>query len=210
VSEGQAEISPKLVEDLVAWFRAAGAAASWLVPRPDPRLTGTLLAAGARAERSGYWSGRAIPTPIRAPNAGVEVVRVVSEHHLDAWLDVAAGCGWIEVDSDRHARRALYLALGLDAGVLTHWLALDQDQPVGFASSHLDVNVIDLCNLGVAASYRRRGIGRALTAARLADAAARGATTVVSAPGREGWRIQQALGFRRVPVIADTCFYLPI
>jgi predicted N-acetyltransferase YhbS len=87
--------------------------------------------------------------------------------------------------------------------------ALDHDQPVAFASSYLDADVIDLCNLGVAESHRRRGIGRALVAARLADAAQRGATTVVSAPSPEGWRLQQAHGFRSVPVVADTWFYLP-
>jgi hypothetical protein len=104
---------------------------------------------------------------------------------LNKWLDVAAGCGWIEVDSDRHARRGLYLALGLDEGALTHWLAFDQDQPVGFASSYLEVNVIDLCNLGVAQSYRLAGS---------AEIAIRLASTRIS-PGA---------------VIADTCFYLPI
>jgi GNAT superfamily N-acetyltransferase len=61
----------------------------------------------------------------------------------------------------------------------------------------------------VAESHRRRGIGRALVAARLADAAIRGATRVVSAPSPEGWLLQQTLGFRRVPVVADTWFYLP-
>ena len=76
--------------------------------------------------------------------------------------------------------------------------ALDHGQPVAFASSYVDADVIDLCNLGVAESHRRRGIGRALVAARLADAAQRGATTVVSTPSPEGWRLQQALGFRSV------------
>lgn len=209
VSTRQAKISQQLVEDLIAWFRAAGASASWLTSRPYPQLTQTLLAAGARPERNGHWSGRGMPTEVRQPDAGVDVVRVVSEHDLNLWLDVAAGCGWIEADRDRHARRRLYLAIGLDDGDLTHWLALDQDQPVGFASSYLDANVIDLCNLGVAESHRPRGIGRALVAARLADAAQRGASTVVSAPSPEGWRLQQALGFRSVPVVADTWFYLP-
>ena len=209
VSEAQAEISAELVDDLVAWFRADAVPASWLTTIPDPQLTRTLLAAGARAERTGYWSGCSMPTPVRPPAAGVEVVRVVSDHHLEEWLDVAAECGWIEDDSDREARYRLYLALGLDGGALTHWLALDHDQPVGFASSFLDANVIDLCNLGVAESHRRRGIGRALVAARLADAVQRGAKRVVSAPSPEGWLLQQTLGFRRVPVVADTWFHLP-
>ena len=209
VSEVQAEISADLADDLVGWFRAGAVSASWLTTRPDPQLTRTLLSAGARADRSGHWSGRSMPTPARPPDAGVEVVRVVSDHHLEEWLDVAAECGWIEDDSDRQARRRLYLALGLDGAALTHWLALDRDQPVGFASSFLDAKVIDRCDLGVAESHRRRGIGRALVAARLADAAPRGATTVVSAPSPEGWWLQQTLGFRSVPVVADTWFYLP-
>jgi ribosomal protein S18 acetylase RimI-like enzyme len=209
VSQVQAEISAGLVDDLVAWFRADAVSASWLTTIPDPQLTGTLLAAGARADRTGYWSGRSMPTPARPPDAGVEVVRVVSHDNLEKWLDVAAVCGWIEDDSDRQARHRLYLALGLDGGALTHWLALDNEQPVGFASSFLDSKVIDLCNLGVAEAHRRRGIGRALVTARLADAALRGATTVVSAPSPEGWQLQQTLGFRRVPVVPDTWFYLP-
>ena len=125
VSQARAEISAELVDDLVAWFRADAVSASWLTTIPDPQLTRTLLAAGARAERTGYWSGCSMPTPARPRAAGVEVVRVVSDHHLET---------------------------------LTHWLALDHDQPVGFASSFLDANVIDLCNLGVAESHRRRGI----------------------------------------------------
>jgi GNAT superfamily N-acetyltransferase len=209
VSEVQAEISPRVVEDLIAWFRTGAVSASWLTARPDPQLSRTLLAAGARAERSGYWSGCSMPTAVRPTDAGVEVLRVVSDQHLEKWLDAAAECGWIDDDSDRQARHRLYLALGLDGGALTHWLALDRDQPVGFASSFLDANVIDLCNLGVAQSHRRRGIGRALVTARLADAAQRGATTVVSAPSPEGWRLQQTLGFRSVAVVADTWFYLP-
>jgi len=209
VSTSRAEIPAELVEDLVGWFRAGAVSASWLTTRPDPQLTRTLLAAGARADRTGYWSGCSMPAPARQPDAGVEVVRVASHDHLEKWLDVAADCGWIEDDSDRHARRRLYLALGLDDRALTHWLALERGQPVGFASSFLDANVIDLCNLGVAESHRRRGIGRVLVTARLADAAPRGATTVVSAPSPEGWGLQQTLGFRRVPVVADTWFYLP-
>jgi len=158
VSQARAEVSAELVDDLVAWFRADAVSASWLTTIPDPQLTRTLLAAGARAERTGYWSDCSMPTPVRPPAAGVEVVRIVSDHHLEKWLDVAAECGWVEDDSDREARHRLYLALGLDGGALTHWLALDHDQPVGFASSFLDANVIDLCNLGVAESHAAAGL----------------------------------------------------
>jgi hypothetical protein len=63
VSVAQAEISADLVEDLVGWFRAGAVSASWLTTRPDPQLRRTLLAAGARADRSGHWS--AVPCPLR-------------------------------------------------------------------------------------------------------------------------------------------------
>lgn len=205
VSTPGAEVSADLVEDLLAWF--AGAPASWLTSREDPELTDLLLAAGARAERSGCWSGRRIE-PVPAYQGGVEVHRVGGTRDLDRWLEVAAECGWIETTSCRGARRRLYLALGLDSSRLSHWLAVDDGEAVGFASGFLDGDVVDLCNLGVLATHRRRGIGLALVAARLADAASRGASLAVSAPSPDGWRLQQALGFRSVPVIPDTCFYL--
>lgn len=204
VSTPDAKVSAALVEDLLGWFD--GAPASWLTSREDPELTSLLLAAGARAERSGCWSARRVE-PLAA-SVDVETRRVRTAHDLDEWLDVAAECGWIETASDRGARRRLYRAVGLDRSQLSHWLAVKDGQTLGFASSFLDGDVIDLCNLGVLASHRRRGIGQALAAARLADAAARGATLAVSAPSPDGWRLQQTLGFRSVPVVPDTCFYL--
>lgn len=111
--------------------------------------------------------------------------------------------------ADRAARQNLYQALRSNLPALTHWVARREDEPVGFASSFLDSDIVDLCNLGVVEPHRRRGVGRALVAARVADAALRGANTVVSAPSTDGWQLQQAIGFRSVPVIADTCFYLP-
>jgi len=94
VSTSRAEIPAELVEDLVGWFRAGAVSASWLTTRPDPQLTRTLLAAGARADRTGYWSGCSMPTPARQPDAGVEVVRVASHDHLEkcwTWPPIAGG-----------------------------------------------------------------------------------------------------------------------
>jgi ribosomal protein S18 acetylase RimI-like enzyme len=144
-----------------------------------------------------WWRGDSITRTIRVPFGYAYSVNLMS---LKNRPDGTQAQAWVH--RIRAASSRLPGGLSSDTG-RPPGLALDQDQPVGFASSYLDVNVIDLCNLGVAESYRRRGIGRDLIAARLADAASCGATTVASAPSREGWRIQQALGFRRVPVIAD-------
>jgi ribosomal protein S18 acetylase RimI-like enzyme len=180
------------------------------VARPDSRLTEVLVAAGARPERLGRWSGGPLADVVPVRQAEVTVVPVTEPAQLDSWLDLAGACGWIQDPRDRQVRRSLYDALGLQgARPLRHWLAVLDREPVGFASSYLDDRTVDLCNLGVLDRWRRRGVGRALVLARLADAAGRGATTVVSAPSPDGWQLQRTLGLRNVPVIADTCFYLP-
>ena len=206
MSQVDAEITSDVVEDLIDWFGASPA--SWLTHRPAAGLTATLLETGARPERSGRWSGLLTPTTVRDEHAAVEVVHVRSEDDIDRWLEVATACGWIRDDQDRRARRALYTAADWD-GALTHWLVLDGDEAVGFASSYSHGHVLDLCNLGVLASRRREGIGRALVAARLAAGHSPKITLVVSAPSPDGWRLQHALGFASVPVVPNRCFYLP-
>ena len=90
VSEAQAEISADLVEDLVGWFRAGAVSASWLTGRPDPKLTRTLLAAGARADRSGHWSGRSMPTRHGYLMAGAQ--RLAESAVVDRDQCQGAGC----------------------------------------------------------------------------------------------------------------------
>lgn len=243
VSQVGAVISPDTAAEVIRWFDRTPA--SWLVARPERRLTEVLIAAGARPERHGRWSGGPLPDTISVTSDAlpmtsgaspdltarqvtvqqvtvpqvtwqqvtvpqVTVQQVTEGDQLDTWLDLATACEWIDGPGDRQARRAMYGAVGLGgSGPLRHWLALVDDEPVGFATSYLVGETADLCNLGVLGRWRRRGVGRALVMARLADAVRSGATTVVSAPSPDGWQLQRTLGFRNVPVIADTCFYLP-
>ncbi len=196
VSAAGADLPAPLVAELVRWFGAIPA--SWFTAHADPGLTQTLVAVGARPERTGSWSAGAIDHVIdetaRQTRPGLEVVRVTVESELEVWLGLATQCGWIETSADVDARRRLHLAVGLEHPHLSHWLGLDQGRPVGFASSHLDGSTGDLCNLGVLAEHRRRGVGRSLVQARLAHAATRGATTAVSAPSTDGWRLQSPWG----------------
>lgn len=230
VSQVGAVISPATAAEVIRWFDRTPA--SWLVARPERRLTEVLIAAGARPERHGRWSGGPLPDTIsmtsgpipmtsgvipafsraspKVTRRQVTVQRITAGDQLDTWLDLATACEWIDGSGDRNARRAVYAAVGVGgSGPLRHWLGLVDDEPVAFATSHLVGETADLCNLGVLRQWRRRGVGRALVTARLTDAARSGATTVVSAPSPDGWELQRTLGFRNVPVIADTCFYLP-
>lgn len=205
VSDTRTHIEVDVIRDLVAWFGSVPA--SWLMHRPDVELATSLLKIGARPERTGVWSGREMPM-LQDLAAPCEVVPVRSPFEFDSWLDVAAECGWVHGQADRRARQALQTAMA-SCEALDHWLALDDGEAVGFATSYIDGQVLDLCNLGVVERARRRGIGRALVTARLRAAALRGVAVVVSAPSEDGWRLQQALGFQTASVVADTWFYLP-
>lgn len=204
-----------VLHDVLRWISDAGVPASLLVPDPGARLTSVLLDHGAEPERTGWWSTGPVtpatpPEPLHRDEAPALVHAVTTTTGLDTWLDVADRCGWIDDDADRRARADLYRAVGLDHPRLRHWVAVTADDgPVGMASSFLDRDVVDLCNLGVVESAQRRGIGTALARLRLDHGATAGATHAVSALSPDGWELYRGLGFRTVPVVADTWFYLP-
>ncbi len=93
------------------------------------------------------------------------------------------------------------------------WIALvaadGQDRAVGFATAHLRAvapvfaagRAGDIGNMAVAAAYRRRGIGRLLTSAVLAELKARGAQYValgVACANQPAIGLYKRFGFRDV------------
>ena len=212
VSRPGAPIPEELVRELLGWFAELEVPASWIVEGEDEALARRLVAAGARPEATGWWSGRAIDGafPSARPNGEVVVTRVTVGDELESWLELASRCGWIADERDRDARRYLYLSVGLADDSLTHWLALRDGRPVGMASSFQVNDVVDLCNLAVVVAERRRGIGRALAGARILAAQRGGARMAVSALSPDGWELYRGLGFTSVLVAPDRCFYLPV
>jgi GNAT superfamily N-acetyltransferase len=57
-------------------------------------------------------------------------------------------------------------------------------------------------------AHRRRGIGAALTRARLAAALTQGAHQAVLSPSPDGARLHESQGFALVPAPPDRWFYL--
>lgn len=211
VSAGTLGRPEQLIDELIAWFIDHAVPASWLASTPDPRLTGALVERGARPELSGWWAGRVLDRSTHLGTAADAAIRRVRSHEdLDGWLEVAEGCGWIDGDHDRAARAALYRRVGLDHPHLRHWIATRGHTPIGMATSFLDGDVLDLCNLAVVEAERRHGVGTALVHERLLDGNNRLATLAVAALSPDGWALYEPIGFNTAPVVANTWFYLPL
>lgn len=220
VSEAGCGIDDSVVDELFAWFSALAVPATWTITGEDRRLADRLVAAGAQPERTGFVCGRALDdelmimlderNPTRLGAHRLTVAPVTTAAELEDWLDVADRCGWTVDEDDRRARGRLYVALAFGIGPLTHWLARLGGTGVGMASSFVVDDVVSLCNLGVLPETQRRGIGTALAAARLADAAQRGVASVVAELSPDGWKLYRQLGFVSIPVRPDREFYLPM
>jgi GNAT superfamily N-acetyltransferase len=209
---GAAPASADAVRDVIAWFDEQRLPASWLVPEGDGRAATaeTLEAAGCRSERSG-WEMRA---PLEAltlePTGGADVRTVRGESDLEAWLDVAGACGWFESGHERGAWKEVRLGLAVGGSAPTRlYVAFGDDQPVGMASAFFGEEVALLTALAVLERERRRGVGRALAAARLREARDRGCTLAVLDPSPDGAKLYESLGFETHRQPPDRWFYLP-
>jgi ElaA protein len=100
------------------------------------------------------------------------------------------------------------LALHADAPV-QHRIARRDGRPVGVATFFRHRETVYGQHLGVLATERRGGIGRALAQHVLAEARASGATTAVLAPTPDTIAFYRLLGFVLRPDLRDRRFYLP-
>lgn len=128
--------------------------------------------------------------------AGLSVTPVADAADLAAWIDV-----WVAGDDEpRQPRERLYAALGLDAQQpLRHYLARLDGQPVGVAQVFLGQRAAGLYSVAVLPSFRRRGIGTALTLVAFSAARAAGYAIGVLGPSPEGQPMYRRLGFELFP-----------
>ena len=87
------------------------------------------------------------------------------------------------------------VATGGDAPVMTNFVALDDGEPAACGSLVMAGGVAGLYNIGVPPDRQGRGIGTAMTAALMAEGAARGAATAVLWSSAAGMRCYRRLGF---------------
>jgi ribosomal protein S18 acetylase RimI-like enzyme len=162
------------VRETIAWFDAGGVAGGFdLAPGRPIAETAKLLAA-AGFIHTGFHATLAGPADLPAAAApGVEVRCVETEADLQSFSD-AYHLGW------GHADFRIPMMPWLAAPAWRLYLALADGAPAGAAVLSLDGDAAYLADSAVDPAHRRRRVHRALLDRRCADAAAAGATVIVS------------------------------
>ena len=208
------DVPAESAAELVAWIRDRDVPASWIceaVPASDA-LAETLGSLGCREETSGVDMGAELAEvrEVGAEIDGLTLEDVDSAGVLDAWLDVAQGCGWFTGGGDREGQRRLYTAAGFERDrPHRHWLARRHGEAVGLATAFFAAEIVLLENLAVVPSERRRGIGTALTMLRLRKARRRGCRLAVLGPTADSQPFYERLDFTVTGSPPRRWWYLP-
>ncbi|WP_437735642.1 GNAT family N-acetyltransferase [Sorangium sp. So ce1335] len=194
-----AAAAPARVQEAIDSFRRAGRPFSWWVgPADEPENLGDLLrAAGLEAAESEVAMAADLHA-IRAdgePPRGLEIARVTTAAQVRDFARLLAG-NWTPPDPDvvRFYERATPALLSGDAPL---WLYVGYLEGTPVATSELAVGggVAGLYNISTIPSYRRRGIGRALTLRPLLDARAAGLRVAILQASADGLRLYEQMGF---------------
>ena len=126
-----------------------------------------------------------------APPAGVDIVTVDDLAGLAAWETVQRSALDLDETRTRAWRDAHDRALSADMP-LRDWIAFLDGVPVAAAALFVGAGVAGIYNVATVPEARGRGIGRAVTAAALAEAVRRGERTAVL--GASTWAIRSTAG----------------
>jgi ribosomal protein S18 acetylase RimI-like enzyme len=188
------------IAEIGGWFGERGLPWRWLVgPTSRPlELGDRLLSAGF--ELVSDSAGMALDLAgfqMEALPAGVEIVTVDDHASLETWaeiqrraldLDTLRTQAWL----DAHDR-----ALSADVP-LRNWIAFLDGVPVAAAALFDGAGVAGIYNVSTVPEARGRGIGRAVTAAALAEGVARGRRTAALGASDLGYPVYRRLGFHDV------------
>ena len=116
---------------------------------------------------------------------------------LDAWEELQRRALMLDDTRARAWRDAHDRALSADIQ-LRDWIALLDGAPVAAAGLFVAAGVAGIYNVATVPEARGRGIGRAVTAAALAEAVARGEHTAALGSSEMGFPVYSHLGFREV------------
>jgi GNAT superfamily N-acetyltransferase len=201
-------VSPAAVAELVRWVAAQSASASWICAgvEASDQLRGALVGAGCREETTGVTTGAELAAtelpPIVLPD-GVVVEEMQGEPGLDAWIEVAAACGFFDEPGHLDSQRTLLRLVG------RHWLARRDGRPAGMATAFFARGVALLEHVAVVPRERRRGIGSTLALVRLHEALKLGCTAAVFGTTPDSAALYAPFGFTTEPDAPGRWFYLP-
>lgn len=189
------------IADVTRWFAGHVGPWRWLVgPTSAPAdLDRHLRAAGF--DLVGDNPGMALhldgAKEVEAPPDGVEIAPIHDLAGLDAWAEINRRA--LELDPLRTSawRDAQEHAIG-STGPMRIWVATLHGEPVGAASLFEGAGIAGVYNVATVPEARGRGIGRAVTAAVLAEAVARGHRLAVLGSSDLGFSVYRRLGFREV------------
>jgi ribosomal protein S18 acetylase RimI-like enzyme len=190
------------IAEVGAWFGARGLPWRWLVgPTSRPLDLGErLLRAGLELVGDGAGMaldlGRCAPEPEPLP-AGVTIETVDDLAGLAAWEELQRRALELDETRARAWRDAHDRALSADVP-LRDWIARLDGAPVAAAALFVAGGVAGIYNVATVPEARGRGIGRAITAAALAEGVARGQRTAVLGSSEMGYPVYRRLGFREV------------
>jgi ribosomal protein S18 acetylase RimI-like enzyme len=205
------------VDAILDLFRAGGEPArAEVATLVDPAVFAAFAGRGFRLQAFEHVLAlRVDPDSAAALPAGIEVVRTSDRAGEAVWGEVAVagfavpdGTGAAEEELPRAALEQVMADFTRAPG-LERYVARIDGRPAGAASCRFDRGVAQLCGATTLAPLRRRGVQRALLAARLADAASRGCdlAVVTTAPGSQSQANVQRQGFEllyaRAVLVAD-------
>ena len=188
------------IADVGQWFAARGVPWRWLVgPTSRPADLGERLlgagyelvsdSAGMALDLAGFASE---PSP-----PGVEIATVDDEAGLAAWAGIQQRALDLDATRTEAWRGAHDRVMSADIP-FRDWIALLDGAPVAAAGLFVAAGVAGIYNVATVPEARGRGIGRAITAAALVEAVARGQRTAVLGASEMGYPVYRRLGFRDV------------
>jgi ribosomal protein S18 acetylase RimI-like enzyme len=198
-----ARLTPRNVEgridEALGWFAVRGMPVGWWIgPRDTPPDLGQRLARRGLATDDEEILGMAMSLskiPSEVQPVGITVERVTDA----ATLTVAADIVGRSFGAPPELANAMgrFAALGFaDSNPMRSFLARLDGHPVGTALALRSGQDAGIFNVGTLEHARRRGVGRAITLAALADAKAAGCSHAVLQSSPAGHPVYESLGFR--------------
>ncbi len=181
------------VRETAAWFRDRGTPFRWwLTPSVEPPdLIRVLAANGLR--HFYYATGMAADIsdggPVREVT-GLSIVRVKDGRTLSTWVDVFA-----EVFSLSEKAKGVWYDVYSRLDTWRHFLAMLDGRPVATTSLCLGGEVGGIFHVGTLPEARGRGVGAAVTAAAMREAADTGCTVAALQSSEMAVNVYRSIGF---------------